>query len=400
MATETSWEEHQLLKQTERRLAFLKRLQEVVARVHSAADIDQIMLELSRDIRALFGCDRLTLYTVSACRTMIESKIKVGMDSFKDFVLPIAHSSIAGHVALTKRTFNIRDVYDSEELRSHSRDMRFLDKVDKRTGYRTREMVAAPLVSARNGELLGVLQLINNRMGGSFSPLVEEGVAELCKALAVAFEQRLVPQLEVHTRFDPLVLLGTLARPELELAKRHARRKQLDLEDVLLDVFQVKKADLGAAYAHFFEVPYEPFSAERERPSLLQNFKREYVEHNGWLILAEAGKSLMFATLDPERLRASRTVEDMLPGYTVQLRVTTRREFAQMVEQMYGVQTEVPVSDDEVLERIHRIVGDALAVAAPELHASVQPEYSRIMRTGGDKQNEGQLTLRIALKLT
>ena len=406
MTQEASWEEHQSLKRAERRLGFLRRLQELINKIHSTENIDEIMLDLSRDICSLFSCDRLTLYTVSPCRTAIESKIKTGMDSFKNFSLPIANSSIAGHVALTKRSFNIRDVYDSDELRSYSRELRFLDKVDTRTGYHTREMVAAPLVNARTGELLGVLQLINNRMGGPFPELVEEGVRELCKTLAIAFEQRLKTPETVHTRFDPLVVLGSLSRPELELAKRTARRKRLHLEDVLIDEFQVTPAQLGAAYAQFFGVPYEPFQSERRKLNLPHNFKREYVEHNGWLILEESGKTLTVVALDLDRLRATRTVEDLFPEYDVQLRVTTRREFLQTVEQLYGSAT-APAnprsSDDALIERLHRIISDALASGAPELQANLQAAESQIARISGASSLDGsakaQLTIRIELKL-
>ena len=63
-----------------------------------------------------------------------------------------------------------------------------------------------------------------------------------------------------------------------------ARRKNSDIEDVLLDEFQVKPAALGKALALFFGVPYEPFKADRVRPSdLLKNLKREYVESSQWV---------------------------------------------------------------------------------------------------------------------
>ncbi|HEY8605628.1 MAG TPA: GAF domain-containing protein [Noviherbaspirillum sp.] len=404
MNKQVSWEEHQQLKREERRAAFFQRLEDVVRRIDATEGIDEIMLEVSRDICILFGCDRLTLYAMSASRMSIESKIKTGMDSFRDFALPIGNSSIAGHVALTRRGFNIRNVYDEQELRSYSRELRFLDTVDKRTGYRTREMVAVPIVHAATGDLLGVLQLINNRLGGPFPDLVEEGARALCKTLAIAFEQRSKPAITVRTRFDPLVVQGALSRPELELARRTARRKQLDLEDVLIDEFQVKPEQLGAAYSDFFGVPYEPFRAARAGTRLHDNAKRDYSVKNGWLLLDAFGDSITVLALDPHRLQDSRAMEELFPGYGLRLRVSTRREFLQTVAQLYGDSRQGDESDaeDALTRRIQKIVMDALGSAAPELRAVVRPEHVRLLRSEageGGEPGKAQVALRIDLRL-
>ena len=127
------------------RLAFFKNLQTVANRIHSTANVDEIMLELSQDICALFNADRLTIYALSEDKSAIVSKLKTGLNSFKDLRLPIADQSIAGHVALAKKTVNIRDVYDDAELKAINPSLRFLQEVDKRTGYRTKQMLVAPV---------------------------------------------------------------------------------------------------------------------------------------------------------------------------------------------------------------------------------------------------------------
>ena len=91
------------------RLAFFKNLQTVTNKVHATANIDEIMLELSGEICSLFNADRLTIYSVGDDKASIVSKVKTGLKSFKDLRLPIADQSIAGHVALAKKTVNIRD---------------------------------------------------------------------------------------------------------------------------------------------------------------------------------------------------------------------------------------------------------------------------------------------------
>lgn len=405
MSKQLTWEEHQQFKRAERRSAFFQRLADVVARIEDCS-VDEIMLDVSREICALLGCDRLTLYALGPTRMTIVSKIKTGMDSFRDFELPIANSSIAGYVALSRRGFNIRNVYDQEELRSHSRELRFLDTVDRRTGYRTREMLALPILHAESGELLGVLQLINNRLGGPFPELVEEGGRELCKVLALAFERRSQPEITVRTRYDQLVAQGTLSRPELELARLTARRKQLDLEDVLIDDFQVTPAQLGAAFASFFGVPYEPFRAVRAGVRLHEQARREYSLRKGWLLLDDYEGRLTVLTLDPDRLKASHILDELFPRHVQRLLVTTRREFLHTAAQLYGGKVPVEEPDDEeaMMRRVRQIVVQALAASAPELQAVVRPEHVRLLRSVASEDGRGarnaQLALRIDLKMT
>ena len=43
------------------KLAFTKKLQAVTNKIHAAKNIDEIILEVSQDIRVLFEADRVTL---------------------------------------------------------------------------------------------------------------------------------------------------------------------------------------------------------------------------------------------------------------------------------------------------------------------------------------------------
>ena len=121
----------------------------------------------------------------------IVSKVKTGLNSFKDIKLPISESSLAGYCALNKRHMNIKDVYDDAELKQYSPNLTFLKAVDQRTGYRSKQMLIAPILGGESGnDLMGVIQLINNLSGQPFSSLHDEGVVELSKTLAIAFRVR------------------------------------------------------------------------------------------------------------------------------------------------------------------------------------------------------------------
>src|SRR5689334_670523 len=310
------------------KLAFSKKIQAVTNRIHSTQNIDEIILDVSRDICQLFEADRMTVYITSEDGSSIVSKVKTGLNSFKDIKLPISESSLAGFCAMNKRHMNIRDVYDDAELKQYSPNLTFLKAVDQRTGYRSKQMLIAPILSGDAGDLMGVIQLINSLSGQPFSQLHDEGVVELAKTLAIAFRVRQQMPGSIQSKFEYLVVDNVIAAGELELATKAARRKNKNVEDILIEEFQVKPQAIGAALAKFFGVEYEPFKPDRIKPpDLLKNIKRDYAEANHWIPLEDSKQGVVVMSTDPERVRNSRMVENVFPRSKVLYKVTTERDF-------------------------------------------------------------------------
>ncbi|OGA40495.1 MAG: secretion system protein E [Betaproteobacteria bacterium RIFCSPLOWO2_12_FULL_68_19] len=380
------------------RLAFQKQLQAVTNKIHATNNVDEIMLEVSADVCALFNADRLTIYSTSEDKQSIVSKVKTGLNSFKDLKLPIAEHSIAGYVALAKKTINIKDVYDEGELRGVNPNLRFLQEVDKRTGYRTKQMLVAPIVEQGSAELIGVIQIINNKAGMPFGALTEEGVGELSQTLAIAFKQRQKPQL-VKTKYDYLIADAVLSAGEFELASRQARKKALDIEQVLAEEFQVKIPAIGQALSKFFGVPYEPFKSDRIKPGdLLKNLKREYVEANHWLPIDDTKEGLVVLCLDPERIRSSRIAANVFPKARIVYKVTTQKEFKETLNQFYGQETAMDMGNiDEMLSGMEDDSGEALEGAGTdEVSAAADNELVKLVnKVIVDAYNQGASDIHI-----
>jgi len=362
------------------RLAFQKQLQNVTNKIHATNNIDEIMLEVSADICALFNADRLTIYSMGEDKASIVSKVKTGLNSFKDLKLPIAEHSIAGYVALSKKTANIKDVYDESELRSLNPNLRFLQEVDKRTGYRTKQMLVAPIVDVSASDLIGVIQIINNKAGVPFGGLTEDGVAELSQTLAIAFKQRQKPQV-VKTKYDYLIADAVLSAGEFELASRQARKKAVDIESVLIEEFQVKIPAIGAALSKFFGVPYESFKADRVKPmDLLKNLKREYVESNQWLPIDDTKEGLVVICLDPERIKSSRIASNVFPKARIVYRVTTQKDFKETCNHFYGAEAVDTGNIDDMLSGLEDDGSDTvLEGATDEVSAAADNELVKLV---------------------
>jgi type II secretory ATPase GspE/PulE/Tfp pilus assembly ATPase PilB-like protein len=387
------------------KLAFSKKLQAVTNRIHSTTNVDEIMLDVARDICQLFDADRLTIYTMSEDSTAIVSKVKSGLNSFKDIKLPISESSIAGCCALHKRFMSIKDVYDDAELKTFSPNLSFLKAVDQRTGYRTKQMMVAPIMgvdaSGGAGELAGVIQVINHLPGTPFTQLAEEGLVELSKTLAIAFRVRQAIPSQIKSKFEYLVIDNVISEGELELATRTARRKNKNVEDILIDEFQVKQAALGAALAKYFGVDYEAHNPDRVKPvDLLKNLKREYCEQSNWIPVDDTKAGIVVMTTDPEHVKNSRVVENIFPKSKVVYRVSTGRDFTSTLNQLFGGADGVPTedigdllnsldddpelqdaggddisaaADNELVKLVNKIIIDAYNQGASDIHIEPLP---------------------------
>ncbi len=363
------------------KLAFTKKLQAVTNKIHATRNIDEIILEVSQDIRALFEAERLTLYVTNEDNSAIVSKVKTGLNEFKELKLAINPQSIAGYVAYNKTILNIADVYDDAELERISPEIHFLKEVDKKTGFRTKQMLIFPILSQEDGALMGVVQVINTMSGLPFPQMAEEGAPELAKTLAIALNQRQAPIGVVKTKFDTLVTEGIISSTELELAQRSARKKGKDLEEVLIEEFQVKPADIGKSLSTFFGVPLEPFKVDRVKPmDLLKNLKPDYVIANGWLPIDETKEEgLVILTADPEKVRASRIVSNIFPRHAkITYKVCLHRDFSNTVNQFYGVNS-LSGDIDDILSTMGEDEEDTGGIGAEDISAAADNELVKLV---------------------
>ena len=382
---------------------FFRQLQHVTTRIHETENVDQIMLEVSQDICKLLNADRLTLYAVNDDRTAIISKIKTGLNTSRDLKLPISAQSIAGYVAFSKQPVNIADVYDDEALKRVHSTLSFLKEVDKRSGYRTKQMLVVPIL---DGEALhGVLQVINNKSDQPFGELEVEGAAQLCKTLATAIRQRMHKAEEgarrKATKYDGLVTDGVLTADELQQCIQSAREEAKPVEHMLMAQYQIRPAQIGPSLAKFFGVPYEAFNNGRIRSEMLHGpLKRDFLEEQGWIPLEESPEGLVVMCADPEAVRGSRIVPQVFPRQSkFAYRVTTQTEFEETLSQLYGAGVEggsidelladlsAPIDDEggddsslesaaadnELVKFVNKVIIDAYNLKASDIHIEPLP---------------------------
>ena len=397
----------QMLPPQERGVTFealyFRQLQLVTNRIHETENIDQIMLEASQDICKLFNADRLTLYAVNEDRSAIISKVKTGLNTSRDLKLPISAQSIAGYVAMSRQMVNIIDVYDDTSLKKIHTSLSFLQEVDKRSGYRTKQMLVAPVMDGET--LYGVLQVINNRSDQPFGKLEEDGAQQLCKTLGIAIRQRMQRSEDglrrKATKYDGLVADGVLSQAELSTCIQKARDQAQSVEHLLMADYRIKPAQIGPSLSKFFGVPYEGFSAGRVRSEMLHGvLKREFVEQQCWMPLEESTDGLLIMCVDPEAVRGSRIVPQVFPRISrFAYRVTTQTEFEETLGQLFGAgneggsidqlladmdsplendaiddsSLESAAADNELVKFVNKVIIDAYNLKVSDIHIEPMP---------------------------
>src|SRR6201985_1568480 len=102
----------------------------ICQKMNSERDLGALLDLIAREAISLLDCDRASIFMLSEDRTELWSKVALGSEEILRFDVD---QGIAGNVALTGNTINVRDAY---------KDPRFYNAIDDQTGYRTRNVLA------------------------------------------------------------------------------------------------------------------------------------------------------------------------------------------------------------------------------------------------------------------
>src|SRR5213595_313764 len=217
----------------ERELEYRKKLTAITNQINAAESIPQILMTLKDRILELLDAERLSIYAIDTKNQELYSITKVG-DVPKEIRVPKSFASIAGFTALARKTINIKDAYETAELQKFHANLRFDQRWDKQTGFRTRAVLAAPILFEKY--LLGVVQLINKRHGVAFTSQDEDGAEEIARILGIAFyNQHRATRQTKPSKFGALVDKGIISEKDIEAAVSSARVNNVDVTKVLID---------------------------------------------------------------------------------------------------------------------------------------------------------------------
>ena len=183
-----------LIEDIRKRARTSEILLDVMRTVSSELEIDQLLQKVVAKTSEVMNADRCTLFLVHRKSGELWSRVAQG-SNVNEIRVPRG-IGIAGHVALSSETVNIKDAYQ---------DPRFNPEVDRRTGYRTKTILCMPLRSEA-GEIVGVMQVLNKK-DGVFTEEDEQLLDALGSQVAIALENsRLFEEVRFMKNYNDSIL--------------------------------------------------------------------------------------------------------------------------------------------------------------------------------------------------
>ncbi|RMG17524.1 MAG: GAF domain-containing protein [Deltaproteobacteria bacterium] len=194
----------------EARLAVSEAVNRIAASIASCLDLDQLIEAVVRSTKSLLRAEAVTVLLVDgATGELIFDVVEGGAGEKVRSIRLAPGQGIAGWVLRESKAIAVPDV---------EADKRFCAEVDRRSGYRTRTIVAAPL--SFRGKVLGVIEAVNRVDGSAFGPEDARTLEILAPHVAVA----------IHNARQAGVLQDEKAYLEREVQRRmiqvvHAKKE-------------------------------------------------------------------------------------------------------------------------------------------------------------------------------
>ncbi|HSF66582.1 MAG TPA: ATPase, T2SS/T4P/T4SS family [Nitrospiraceae bacterium] len=371
----------QNLQELQQKVAFAENVKRITNQIHAASDLDHILLDLRKEILSIFDAEDLTIFAFDQEKKEIFCKVP-HIDNIEEFRIPITEQSLAGFCAKYLRPVSIADAYNIAELQGIHPSLVHDTSYDKRTGFKTKQVLTYPIV-ADNKYLMGVLQLFNKKSGARFTRKDEESVAEIAKALGIAFYNLRKVAKKNPTKFDRLVANNRITQNELDNAIAESRKGVSDLESILIEKYKVPKVEIGKSLAQFHKCPYIEYS---ERTivdvELLKNLNVDYLKKNHWMPLKRDRTAIEILTDDPGDLDRVADIKRTFPGLNIRFAISLRRDIAQFLNSATGQGDSGGLRklDENVSDILGELVNEAQEAAAEDTGGGLDENDNAIVR--------------------
>ncbi len=173
--------------------------------------LEMLLQSIMDKVTFVMNADRSTLFLIDENTNELWSKVAQG-EGLKEIRFPIG-VGIAGYVAESGDTLNIKDAYSDE---------RFNKEIDKKTGYITKTILCMPIKNT-TGKTIGVTQVLNKKKG-TFQKSDENLLSAFSSLAAISIENSLIYEqikrtMKTFELFVPKKFLDRIGKKGLESIK-------------------------------------------------------------------------------------------------------------------------------------------------------------------------------------
>ncbi|MCP4236986.1 MAG: Flp pilus assembly complex ATPase component, partial [Aestuariibacter sp.] len=315
-------------------------------------------------ILGLFNAQRMSIFQRRRQHQDLVARFKTGKETL-EIKVPISPLSIAGYVALSQRSLIISNPYDTEELSAIHPRLRFADRFDKSSDFKTRNILCMPILNA--GVMMGVMQIINKEQG----PFTNRDMA-IAKALTEVLGNKF--RYELGGTKNPFDLL---LHEELisEKALKDLQESSADMRQTvqrLMSEYRINEGKLGNSLSIHYQVPFIPFDPDKFH--LFQSESKlnsSYLKRNFVAVIADARDKPTVLMAEPNNASLLMEIESALGIDSYEIAVGLPNHILQYLGDSVGggapgemseILDEIGTSAEESDEHIDELSDDAPAV--------------------------------------
>ncbi len=373
------------------------KIQAIGNRLKAANNLGEALINLKDEICELFGADRITVYVVDGVKRELVSRFKSGSE-VAEIRIPVNQTSVAGYAALKQTLVNIKDAYDQNELKAIDPELQFDSKWDRGTGYRTKQILAYPIVYQKY--LMGTLELINCKNGGDFGPTEEKAIQRLSNIMGVALynQKRIAAKGGRSKKYDYLLENHLLTQKELAQAINEAAKRKEPVSTVLMKNFHIPKREVGNALEKYYKTRFVEYNANYPIPGdLIAGLKVPFMRSNLWVPLKSENQKIVIAVDNPHDLKKIDEIKALFPGRAVTFSVSFKQDILDFIklfthdekelaeiddilsqlqveeDEMEEAESNVGEEDSAVVQLVNKIIMDAFNRNASDIHIEPYP---------------------------
>lgn len=261
--------------------------------------------QLEPMILSLFEAQRMSIFQRRRQHQDLVARFKTGKET-RQIKVPISPQSIAGYVALSQKPLIISDPYNAQELAEIHPRLKFADKFDKNTSFKTENIICVPILNA--GVLMGVMQIINKKVG-AFGDADLSLANSLSEILGNKFRYELGG---TSNPFDYLVHRKLMAEKDLKQYSETSKDLR-QLIQRLISEARIAEDEVGNALSVHYQVPYLNYQPEKYH--VLQSGNKlnlSYLKRNFVVVLADAAENPIVLMAEPNNAALLMEIESAL----------------------------------------------------------------------------------------
>jgi type II secretory ATPase GspE/PulE/Tfp pilus assembly ATPase PilB-like protein len=339
-------------------------------------------------ILELFDAERMSIFQRRRQHQDLVARFKTGRET-KEIKVPISPLSIAGYVALSQSSLLISDPYNKEELAAIHQRLKFADRFDKNSTFKTRNVICVPILDS--GVLMGVMQIINKKEG-----VFAQSDLDLANDVADIMGKKFRYELGGTSKpFDYLVHRNLITEDQLTKITEGSNDNR-QLVQRLTSEYRIPDEELGNALSVHFQVPFLPYLPDKYH--MFQSESRlnlSYLKRNFVAVLADVAENPIVLMAEPNNAGLLMEIESALGIDSYEISVSLPNVVLQylgeavggagpgamdeILDEISGSADELDESTDEmsddapaVVRLVSRVLHDAKRLNASDIH--VDPE--------------------------